>query len=38
MKILDPDRVRIGVQPKMMDPDPYQINTDPKHWYVPSLF
>jgi len=23
--------VRIGIQPKMLDPDPYQINTDPKH-------
>ena len=25
---LDPDRY----QPKMLDPDPYQMNTDPKHW------
>jgi hypothetical protein len=23
-------RMRIGIQPKMLDPDPYQINTDPK--------
>ncbi len=28
----DPDRIRIGIQPKMLDPDPdqYQMNTDPK--------
>ncbi len=33
IKTLDPDwiRIRIGIQPKMMDPDPYQLNTDPKH-------
>ncbi len=23
----------MGIQPKMLDPDPYQIDTDPKHWY-----
>ena len=30
---LDPDwiRIRIGIQPKMPDPDPYQMNMDPKH-------
>jgi len=24
--------IRIGIQPKMLDPDPYQMNTDPKQW------
>jgi hypothetical protein len=24
--------MRICIQPKMLDPDPYQINTDPKPW------
>ncbi len=24
--------IRIGIQPKMLDPDPYQMNTDPKPW------
>jgi hypothetical protein len=30
---LDPDwiRTRIGIHPKLRDPDPYQMNTDPKH-------
>jgi hypothetical protein len=28
----DPDWIRIGIQPKMLDPDPYQMNTDPKPW------
>ncbi len=23
-----PDWIRIGIQPKMLDPDPYQMNTD----------
>ncbi len=27
-----PGSNRIGIQPKMLDPDPYQINTDPKPW------
>jgi hypothetical protein len=29
---LDPDwiRIPIGIHPKMLDPDPYQMNTDPK--------
>jgi hypothetical protein len=30
--LADPDlnwtRIRIGIQPKMLDPDPYQMNTD----------
>jgi hypothetical protein len=30
----DPDwiQIRIGIQPKMLDPDPYQTNTDPQPW------
>ncbi len=24
--------IRIGIQPKLLDPDPDQNNTDPKHW------
>jgi hypothetical protein len=31
IKTLDPDWIRIGIQPKMLDPDPYEMNTDPKH-------
>jgi hypothetical protein len=31
IKTLDPDWIRIAIQPKMMDPDPYQMNTEPKH-------
>jgi hypothetical protein len=27
---MDPDWIRIGIQPKMLDPDPYQMKTDPK--------
>jgi hypothetical protein len=26
------DPIRIRIQPKMLDPDPYRINTDPKPW------
>jgi hypothetical protein len=35
-EILDPDPywIRIGFQPKMLDPDPDQMNTDPKHWLI----
>jgi hypothetical protein len=29
---MDPDWIRIGIQPKMLDPDPYQMNTDPQPW------
>jgi hypothetical protein len=25
--------IRIGIQPKMLDPDPYQMNTDRKHYF-----
>ncbi len=28
--------IRIGIQPKMLDPDPDQLNTDPKHWFWPD--
>ncbi len=34
IKALDPDwiriRIRIGVHPKMLDPDPDEMNTDPQ--------
>ncbi len=29
--------IRIVILPKMLDPDPYQMNTDPKHWYFASV-
>ncbi len=29
IKTLDPDWIRIGIQPKMQDPEPYQMETDP---------
>ena len=29
--------IRIGILPKMLDPDPYQMNTDPKHWNALSI-
>jgi hypothetical protein len=32
IKTLDSDWIRISIQPKMLDPDPYQMNTDLKHW------
>jgi hypothetical protein len=33
----DPDWIRIGVHPKMLDPDPDEINADPQPWFkVPS--
>jgi hypothetical protein len=32
-KPLDPDWIRIGIQPKILDPDPYQMNTDPQLCY-----
>ncbi len=31
IKTLDPDWIRIGIQPKMMDPDLESMNPDPKH-------
>ncbi len=24
----------MGIQPKMLDPDPDQMNMDPKHWFL----
>jgi hypothetical protein len=33
IKTLDPDWIRIGIYPKMLDPDPYQMNTDPQPWF-----
>ncbi len=34
IKALDPDwiRIRIGVHPKMLDPDPDEMSTDPQPW------
>jgi hypothetical protein len=31
IKPVDPDWIRIGILPKMLDPD--QLNPDPKHWF-----
>ena len=31
-------RIRIGIQPKMLDPDPYQMNTDPQPWPQGQFF
>ncbi len=28
--------IRIGIQPKMLDPDPYQMNTDPQPCQKPD--
>jgi hypothetical protein len=33
IKTLDPDWIRIGIQPKMLDPDQYQMNTDTQHCF-----
>jgi hypothetical protein len=30
--------IRISIQPKMLDPDPYQMNTGPKHWFIIFAF
>jgi hypothetical protein len=36
IKALDPDWIRIriwiGIQPKMLDPDPDEMNADPQPW------
>ena len=32
---LDPDWIRIDIQPKMLDPD--QMNTDPKHCQIVTI-
>ena len=39
IKALDPDwiRIRIGVHPKMLDPDPDEMNTDPQPWFSVDL-
>jgi len=36
---LDPDPywILIGIQPKLLDPDPYKMNTDPRPWCKVSL-
>ncbi len=34
IKTLDPDWIRVGIQPKMLDPKPYQMTTDLKHWSI----
>jgi hypothetical protein len=26
-------RIRIGIQPKMLDPPPVSMNPDPNHWF-----
>ncbi len=36
MKALDPDWIRIGIQPKMLDPDPDEINADPQPCFPPT--
>jgi hypothetical protein len=37
IKTLDPDLDRC-IQPKMLDPDPDQIETDPRDWFIsPTL-
>jgi hypothetical protein len=32
IKALDPDRIRIGIHPKMLDPD--EMNADPQPWFL----
>jgi hypothetical protein len=36
IKALDPDWIRIGIQPKILDPDPDEMNADPQagQWVV----
>ncbi len=34
VKTLDPDRIRFGIHPKMLDPDPDPMNPDPTHWFL----
>jgi hypothetical protein len=33
-KALDPDWIRIGIQHKMLDPDPDEMNADPQRWIL----
>jgi hypothetical protein len=39
---MDPDpywiHIRIGIQPKMLDPDPDEMNADPQPWFPGSVF
>ncbi len=39
IKVLDPDWIRIGIQPKMLDTDldPDEMNADPQPWSVKIL-
>ncbi len=37
LKPLDPKWIRIGIQPKMLDPDPSQLNTDPQPCFFLKL-
>jgi hypothetical protein len=30
-------RIRLGFQPKLLDPDPESMNPDPKHWILVSF-
>jgi hypothetical protein len=36
IKSLNPDWIRIGIQPKMLDPDPEpdEMNADPQPWFL----
>ncbi len=36
-KALDPDWIRIGIQSKMLDPDPDEMNADPQPWLQHTL-
>jgi hypothetical protein len=34
IKTLNQDWIQIGIQPKMLDPEPYQMTTDLKYWSI----
>ncbi len=34
IKAPDPDWIRIGIQPKMLDPDPDEMNADPQPCFL----
>ncbi len=38
IKALDKGWIRIAFQPKMLVPNPYQINTEPKHYWKFMFF
>jgi hypothetical protein len=38
IKTLNPDWIRIGIQPKMLDQDPYQMDTDPETLVIIEAF